>query len=405
MLSQYKGLRRENYILAFGRLVSGLGSMVWPMLTLILSQKMGVGPKQISWIISLSMVLMVPAIFAGGKAADRWNKKSIILFLDVVSAVCYIVCAAIRMSWMTICLMFLGSLCQNSSNPAYSALTADLSRTEDRERVFSLQYLCANLGLALAPTVAGLLFQNHLWLVFLINGVSISCSALLLFFLIQDTTPIQEETVLAVYQKERSGDSLWNVLKENRVIILYMIAVCGYYATYQMYVYLMPLDLAAAHGANGPVIYGSVTSLNCLVVVLITPIITRLFTRMSEPDKSVTAESLLLAGFIMFYIFLGHVPFYYISMTILTWGEIFQMTSESPYFTKRIPSSHRGRINGFFTVVRTAVASLYQLLLGAVYAGSGSRAAWLTVFGIGLCFVLLAVITRFRDRRDYPNLY
>ena len=40
MLEQYRGLRKENYVLAFGRLVTGLGSMIWPMMTLILSQKM-----------------------------------------------------------------------------------------------------------------------------------------------------------------------------------------------------------------------------------------------------------------------------------------------------------------------------------------------------------------------------
>ena len=41
--SQYRGLRREIYILCFGRVVTNLGSMVWPMLTLILSQKRAPG--------------------------------------------------------------------------------------------------------------------------------------------------------------------------------------------------------------------------------------------------------------------------------------------------------------------------------------------------------------------------
>ena len=33
--SQYRGLRRENYVLFFGRIVTNMGSMVWPMLTMI----------------------------------------------------------------------------------------------------------------------------------------------------------------------------------------------------------------------------------------------------------------------------------------------------------------------------------------------------------------------------------
>ncbi|MDY5846096.1 MAG: hypothetical protein SPJ92_06130, partial [Bariatricus sp.] len=39
LISQYKGLRKENYVLCFGRFVTAMGAMVRPMLTMILSQK------------------------------------------------------------------------------------------------------------------------------------------------------------------------------------------------------------------------------------------------------------------------------------------------------------------------------------------------------------------------------
>ena len=41
LLSQYKGLRKGNYVLCFGRFVTAMGAMVRPMLTMILSQKLG----------------------------------------------------------------------------------------------------------------------------------------------------------------------------------------------------------------------------------------------------------------------------------------------------------------------------------------------------------------------------
>ena len=85
MLEQYKGLRKENYVLAFGRLVTGLGSMIWPMMTLILSQKMGVSPKGISILLAVGMVLMAPAIYLGGRISDRRDKKLTIVILDLIS--------------------------------------------------------------------------------------------------------------------------------------------------------------------------------------------------------------------------------------------------------------------------------------------------------------------------------
>lgn len=52
IISMYKGLRKENYILCFGRLVTAMGAMVWPMLTMILSQKMGMSAEHIAWVVA-----------------------------------------------------------------------------------------------------------------------------------------------------------------------------------------------------------------------------------------------------------------------------------------------------------------------------------------------------------------
>lgn len=138
MLEQYKGLRKENYILAFGRLVTGLGSMIWPMMTLILSQKMGVSAKGVSVLLAAAMVGMAPAIYLGGKISDKRDKKMTIVVLDLISVICFVTCAIIPLTWLSIGLMFIGSMCQNMENPAYNALTADLTVTEDRDRSYSL---------------------------------------------------------------------------------------------------------------------------------------------------------------------------------------------------------------------------------------------------------------------------
>lgn len=405
MLEQYKGMRREIYVLAFGRLVTGLGSMVWPMMTLILSQKMNVGATEISWLLSAAMIIMAPAVYAAGKIADVRNKKMMIVLLDLISVASFGVCAMIPMSWGTIILIFIGSLCQNMEHPAYNALMADITLTSERDRGYSLQYLCANLGLVLSPTIAGLLFKNYLWVAFLINSLSIFSSAILIYFLVKDIRPVTETTLNATYQKGREGESMLKILGENKIIMVFIMIMSGYYAVYHMYVYLMPLDLAVIHGDAGAVIYGSVTSVNCIVVVLFTPIITKLFGNRPEPDRCFMGVALMVLGFAMFYVCIGSIPVYYISMTILTWGEIFAMTSESAYLSRRLPSTHRGQINGIFTVARTLLSSAFQLIVGAIYGASGSSAAWIFVLAAGAVFVMIAAGMRSQDRKKYPNLY
>lgn len=41
MFGQYRGMRRELYILFWGKAATNMGAMIWPMLTLILSNKLG----------------------------------------------------------------------------------------------------------------------------------------------------------------------------------------------------------------------------------------------------------------------------------------------------------------------------------------------------------------------------
>ena len=172
-----------------------------------------------------------------------------------------------------------------------------------------------------------------------------------------------------------------------------------------MYTYLMPLDMAAMHGDSGALIFGSVTSINCIVVVLFTPFITRLFGSRPEPDRVITGVVLMVSGFALFTLFKGHIPMYYFSMIVLTWGEIFVLTAESAYLSRRVPSTHRGQINGVLTVIRTIMVSTIQLIAGAVYEAHGSMSAWLTVLAAGAGLILLAVVSRNRDRSEYPRLY
>ena len=176
LFSQYRGLRKEVYILFFGRIVTNMGSMVWPMLTMILNQKLGLEAFAISAVVVGGMVLMAPANLLGGRLADRRNKKNVIVVCDGVSILCYLICAAVPLGYASVGLMLAAGICQSMEWPSYNALIADLTLTRDRERAYSLEYLGANLGLVLSPTLAGLLFRDYLWLSFLISGLAIACS-------------------------------------------------------------------------------------------------------------------------------------------------------------------------------------------------------------------------------------
>ena len=405
LFAEYRGLRRENYVLFFGNIVTNMGSMVWPMMTMILDKKMGLSAGNIALLLMAGTILCMPASLLGGRLADRVNKKKIIITGDIVSVTCYILCGLVPLSMVTVCLILLASVFQSIEHPAYNALIADITPTRDREKAYSLLYLGANIGLVISPTLSGILFRDYLWLSFIISGAAIGCSTLLIGLLVRDIEPLKEECAEAVYQKSRGNESLWRVLRDNKPVLLFSVITALYFAAYNQFSFLMPLEMGRIHGDGGALIFGTVTSLNCIVVVIFTPLITGCFRKLPETVKMAVGRVLLIAGYVLFILLLGRVPAYYAAMVLFTWGEIFNTLAEGPYESRRIPSSHRGRLLGVLGVAQSILMSLFDVGVGKVYDLAGSRGAWSIVLAAAGLSLLLALRLIPMDRREYPRLY
>lgn len=406
LFSQYKGLRKENYIFFVGRVVTNLGSMVWPVMTLILSSRMGLSAANVALLMIVVGAIQTPLNLLAGKCADIFNKKNIIVIMDSISVALYILCAFLPLSWTSIILLFTASGLQGMEYPAYNAIIADINKTEDRERAYSLSYLGMNLGLVASPTIAGLLFANYLWLSFLLSGVAIGISTILIFFFVKDISPVEEKMEKAgIYQESKEKASAFSILMSNKVLVIYMLLMALYFSAYNEYGYLMPLDLARVHGDNGALIYGSVSSLNCIIVVIFTPIITALLSKISYTKKNLISIFLVLVGYVIFLTGLGHIPVYYVAILLFTWGEIISTVVSGPYITERIPASHRGRITSVMNLLQSIFQGLFMYLSGLIFDNLGSSSAWIFVFGILIVAIVLAVIVIFADKKVYKELY
>lgn len=406
MFSQYRGLRKELYILFIGRIMTNMGAMIWPMFTLILNQKLGMNATDIAACMILFGLVNLPVSLLGGKLADKLNKKNIIVVCDLVSIASFIYCAIVPVTITSIAIFALASLFQTIEWPSYDALVADFSTSKDRERAYSLSYLGTNLGLVLSPTIAGILFNNHLNLAFLINGISIALSTVLIFFRIKDVHRETDESAASGYEAELDSKvSAFSLIGKNRVVLLFILAAGMSNGVYSMYNYLMPLDLGQTYAEQGSVLFGSMASVNCIVVVTCTALITRLFRKIRECGKMLIGEGLIITGYLLLLLFIRQPWMCFVAITIFTFGEIFNTLSSSPFLTRRIPASHRGRILSVMNVFCGTTSSGIQLLIGSLYDRSGSTAAWAAIIGIGLAEMLIISIMAGFDRKDYPDLY
>lgn len=182
-LQQYMGLRRELYILFWGRVVTNMGALIWPMMTLILKNKLGYSASQIAGILLVLGMIQLPCTLIGGKLADHFNKRNLIILCDMVTVISYFICAFVPMSGKLIPILAVAAIFAQMEWPSYDALVADLSSGAERERAYSLNYLGVNLGLVLAPIIGGFLFAKHLNLAFFISSIATFSSTVLIFSL------------------------------------------------------------------------------------------------------------------------------------------------------------------------------------------------------------------------------
>ena len=412
LFSQYAGLKKEIYILFIGKLVTAMGSFVWPMLTFFLTTKLGLSDGTSTLLIATASVLSFPAALLGGKLADRFSRKNIIIIFDFLTISFYFLAAILPLTLGTAVILFLAGLFQTIESPAYDALNADYSTSKQRVKAYSLSYLGFNLGFNVGASVAGMLFEHFLRLAFCINGLAILVSTVLIIFFVHPQNAVSQD---AEAMKESYSEyelpidekvSVLTVLRQRPGLIYMLLLGCFASMPSNLVGILLPLQLKDAMGEAGATIYGYLNSLNGFVVILFTPIFTVLLKKFTEIPKTVLGLLLFVSG-IAFFSIQTATAMLFVGMFVFTLGEVITVLGNNPYTSRRVPASHRGRVGGISTVVHSAFSSLTQYLISFLLIATQSnyKLLWAVFILIGLVAASLYGFLYKPDKRTYPKLY
>ena len=411
IITQYAGLKREVYVLFVGRIVTAMGSFVWPMLTFLLTTKLGFSDGVATMFIATAGLISLPLALLGGKLADRFPRKNIIMIFDCLTVALYVLAAILPIGYHTAAIIFVASLFQTVESPAYDALNADYSTTDQREKAFSLSYLGYNLGYVFGASMGGILFEFHTNLAFLLNGLSIFVSTALIFFFVKPENAISDTgsqtECYSKYEKPvEESLPILAVLKQRSVVLAILLIGCFASMSSNTVGILLPLQLKGQMGQHGAAVYGYLNSLNGFVVILFTPLLTMVLKRLTEIPKSILGMGLFLAGMVLFT--LGS-PLWvlFVGMFVFTLGEVVSVLGNNPYTSRRIPASHRGRIGGVTSVLYSVFFTLIQYGISFVLmiAEGNYRLLWLVFIGCGLASMALYALAYPADKKHFPNLY
>lgn len=403
--SMYTHLPKEIYVLAFGKIMTSMGALIWPMLTLIMSEKLNLNGQTIGMYMMMFSMFMGPFYLLGGKLADKYNKKHIIVTFDLIGNSLYFVCAVLPISMTTLYLLAIASVFQSMEQPAYDALIADLTTYKDRERAYSLNYLAMNLGLVMAPMLGGMLFNNYLNLSFFINGLAdISSTLLLLIFIKNVKNTVRDNKAMNEYEKGEEG-SIFKVFSQRKLFFL-LFVISGIAALiYNQFNFLMPLHMEEAFRGTGAFKFGILASINAVVVVIGTPIVTKKFSGVTDVRIMYFGQLLESVG-LAFFIFVNrYFVIAVVGIIIFTTGEIFGSISKTPYLTKRIPETHRGRVLSITNSCAGLIGILSNYVIGILIDYYKFHTVWIIIAAIGVVVMILYSIYLRLDKKAYPGLY
>jgi len=403
-IDQYRGLNRDIYILFVGRVIGAVGTFIWPLLTLILRDKLDYSASTIATIMVVGFGLNLPASFIGGRLTDRFGRKKIIVVSNILMVSCFYINAFIPISSMTIVFFFISSFFGTLQGPAYDAMLADKSTSDQRARAYSLSYMGFNLGFILGPSIGGFLFKDFLWLAFLIDGTTSLLGTLMIMFFIKDTKLSDIKHTLNAYEQTQDGVSTWKIILQSKTLWIYLICSSLVGLMYTQTNFLLPIQLQGTIEHYSEV-YGFMYSLNGLVVILATPVLTYYLKHINEVNKFGIAILFFMGSYLVYAFLGGFIPLLFIGMIVFTIGEVINTIANAAYFSRRVPASHRGRISSTLGIIASVVGSLAQIGFGFVVDVLPYQMAWLIIISLGLIALSLIPLFRRSDKRDYTLLY
>lgn len=410
IFTEYRGLPREVYILFFSRLINSAGWFVFPFLTFFMTQKLGMDPDVSGLFLMIIAALQGLGSLVGGKLTDLMGRKAILLIFQTLSALIFGVCGFLGETILVPYLLMAASFFGSIAFPANGAIVTDLTTPANRRQAMSLLYLGMNIGVAVGHMAGGFLFENFTRWLFWGDMITSLIALSLVLVYVKDTLPDKED-IDAINGSDREeekaaqGGVVRALLARPYLLAFCFIAILISFI-YRQVNYTIPQHMSALFGTKGAPYFGSMMTLNALVVVFCTtPIMVA--TRRIRPVYNVMLAAITYAvGFGMLFFEVG-VWWFFASTVIWTLGEIISSVNIGVYVANHSPITHRGRFNSLFFLIQGMGGALAPWLTGMYISSHGVRWAWPMVFGCSLVaitgFIILGRLESRAARRDHAS--
>jgi len=385
-INNFKGFRREVWILALITFINRAGTMVLPFLSRYLKENLHFTYGQVGWIMVAFGLGSMLGSWLGGKLSDKIGFYKIMIFSLFTSGILFFTLQYITSFWGLCFGMFTIMAIADMFRPAMFVSLSVYAKPENRVRALSLVRLSVNLGFAAGPTLGGLIilgmgYQGLFW----VDGSTCIIAILIFAFSVKEKKKIPlavGELPEKIIRKSIYKDKpFWLLLFTTFIIAMVFFQV---FTTLPLY----------HHEKFGLTEFqtGMLLSLNGLLVFLLEmPIVSRIERKKINKIKIISYGALCVA--LGYYILLidSWVFILVISIVLLTLGEIFAFPFSNAVALNRAPKGQEGQYMGLFTM-SFSLAHIACSKTGLdIIAHFGYQTNWVVMGTLGMLAVLCSV--------------
>ena len=375
------GYPRQFWILFVGMLISTIGSsMIWPFMMIYVTERLELPLSQATLLTSLNATVGLVFSFLAGPVADRLGRKWVMVISLLGNGLGYL--ALSRAETFGAFALVMGM--QGAFNPLYrvggDAMTADLIVPEKRIEAYSLLRMSNNLGIAIGPAIGGWVAASSYEIAFYCAAAGLFTYGLILWAMARETLPVGDGP------KPREAFGGYGPVLRHGQFVRFVLSFIPTSMCAAMVWVLLSVYTKQNYGLSER-LYGFIPVTNALMVVFLQYFVTY-FARRRAPLWMVTLGAALYAlgsGSVAWMTgFWG----FWLSMVIMTFGELIAVPTSSTYVANLAPTDKRGRYMGLYGLTWT-VASMFGPLLGGQLSDLfAPQFIWYGAGTIGLVSVL-----------------
>jgi MFS family permease len=405
MISFLKSLYKE-YPHQYWLMIAGLvlatagGSMVGPYLLIYVSEKLSLPLSTVATLISINAGMGLLSSFIAGWVADKVGRKVVMNLSLTMTGLTYLfLLRAETYSHFAILMVALGL-----SNPLYQvgsdAMLADLIPSKKRTEAYAINRIANNAAFALGPAVGGFLATRSYNLAFLGAAAGFLSYSILLFFRARETLGMEtsqqiSEAATGQVDETAQHSGYLTVLRDTKYMGFVALISLGLIAPSMVWILLAVYTKTNFSLPEN--MFGWIPTTNALMCVFVQYSVSRLTRR--HATLPVVAVGMLIyalgAGSVAL---MGGFWGFWLSMVILTFGELTLVPTSSKYVADRAPAHLRGRYMSVYWIGWGLARTAAPLVGGFLNDAVAPRAIWLGALTLGLVSTLgLFLLSRRED--------